>query len=122
MHTVYTRCNLCRPWESYVHVGFGTGDQRSATVTRDRRVVVGGRETGRTRYLVCGRFAMQSVRVVELLLVGGFGAFVEAVHDAAELHRRYVRGCRTRSAGEGERVLRSWIGNIDYHDLAWLEL
>src|SRR4029450_8596141 len=39
------------------------------------------------------------------LVVGGFRTFVEAFDDAAELHRRYVRGGRTRCAGEGERVL-----------------
>ena len=39
------------------------------------------------------------------LFVAGFGTFVEAFDDAAELHWRYVRSCRTRCAGEGERVL-----------------
>jgi hypothetical protein len=76
-------CNLCRPSEKYVHVGFR-------------------RRVGRTRpaapHVGCGRFACD-------LLVSGFGTFVEALDNPAELHWRYVRSCRTRCAGEGERVL-----------------
>ncbi len=45
------------------------------------------------------------IGVEEWLLVGGFGTFVEALDNAAELHGRYVRSCRTRCASEGERVL-----------------
>jgi hypothetical protein len=65
---------------------------------------VGVRETGRIQ------FGMRPVlldanRLGLELFVGGFGAFVEAFDDAAELHGRYVRSCRTRCAGEGERVL-----------------
>ena len=39
------------------------------------------------------------------LFVAGFGTFVEAFDDAAELHGRYVRGFRTWCASEGEWVL-----------------
>ncbi|MCE3275842.1 MAG: hypothetical protein K0R13_1697, partial [Propionibacteriaceae bacterium] len=65
---------------------------------------VGVRETGRIQ------FGMRPVlldanRLGLELFVGGFGAFVEAFDDAAELHGRYVRSCRTRCAREGERVL-----------------
>ena len=56
-------------------------------------------ETGRTHTDAAG-LAYQ-----ELLFVGGFGTFVEAFDDAAELHGRYVRRSRTWCAGEGERVL-----------------
>jgi hypothetical protein len=64
---------------------------------------VGVRETGRIQFgmrpvLLANRLGLE-------LFVGGFGTFVEAFDDAAELHGRYVRSRRTRCAGEGERVL-----------------
>jgi hypothetical protein len=39
------------------------------------------------------------------LIVGGFRTFVEAFDNAAELYGRYVRRCRARCAGKGERIL-----------------
>ena len=64
---------------------------------------VGVRETGRIQ-LGCGRFLLDANRFGLELFVGGFGTFVEAFDDAAELHGGYVRSCRARCAGEGERV------------------
>src|SRR5215208_5257071 len=56
----------------------------------------------------------------ELLL--GLVWFCEAVHDAFELHRRGVRGGAPRRTGEGERMLRTWIGDVHHDDLARLQL
>ena len=56
------------------------------------------------------------------LFVDGGVALVEALNDAAELDRRHVRGRGTRRTGEGERVLRTRVGDVDHDDLAGLQL
>src|SRR6187397_264350 len=65
---------------------------------------------------------MRPVWRIQLLFVDRGVALVEALDDAAELYRRHVRSCRTRSAGEGERVLRARVGNVDYDDFTRLQL
>src|SRR5829696_8870457 len=57
-----------------------------------------------------------------LLLLLGLVWFGEAVHDAFELHRGGVRGGAPRRTGEGERMLRTWIGDVHHDDLARLQL
>jgi hypothetical protein len=86
MHAMY-RVNFPRCVDS------DSGETRSADVKRPHPIRM------RPVCTRCeGRFGLK-------LLVGGFRTFVEALDDAAELHRRYVWSCRTRCAGEGERVL-----------------
>ncbi len=87
LHWFLTVCigsNLSGALATYVHVGCGDGGH-NANRPHPIRDAAGPAD--------------------EELLVGGFRTFVEAFDDAAELHGRYVRGCRTRCTGEGERVL-----------------
>ena len=98
LHQTHVATCVSRQERTCTCVSAGEGERGEG----DEGVCV--RETGRIQ------FGMRPVlldanRLGLELFVGGFGTFVEAFDDAAELHGGYVRSCRTRCAGEGERVL-----------------